>query len=526
MNGASLAQVLRYVTHAIEAHKDLLCELDGEVGDGDHGVSMTIGMRAARQALEQLTAPSPESCFAAIADAFADEVGASSGVIYEAAFAAAAQAAHGLPAVEHSEHWDRIFSAMAHAVQATGGAELGDKTMLDAWLPASQALHEACLAGGNEEACLTAAANAAAKGVEQTVNLIPRRGRASLLGERARGHRDAGATSAYIIIRALRDGARCPGGPHLPPHQPLEFPNKNAFQQRLAPWRPSVLTWQAYAPYLALGGTLSRVLEDIAALEFFASVELPAVETALERRKIRRWVDSQGWRVMVWASDNQAAEHLNLAAREAGARKAALDRFCRLLGEAAECGATRFGFCSPPDCESGDRPAAIERLTHELITLGQEAEKRGVALIFEGLDCHAHKKGLLGSAAELDQMARTVRAGVPSFGLVWDAAHTALNGEDLLATYRAIAPHVVIAHFSDAVLDRKSSNFGDRHLPIGSGSVMSPSNIKAVVQLLRQEHRRDGADLFIAVEEYSTEYGWAAHTLLRRAWSYVEDSLK
>ena len=520
-----MAQVLTYVTHAIEAHKDLLCELDGEVGDGDHGVSMTIGMRAARQALLQLTAPTPERCFAAVSDAFADEVGASSGVIYEAVFAAAARAVRGLHAIERAEHWDSIFTAIAAAVQETGRAELGDKTMLDAWMPAAQALHQARVSGQDLEACLSAAVEAAGQEVIRTAQLIPRRGRASLLGERARGHRDAGATSAYLIIRALRDGANAPGGPSLPPERPPMFPDKTTLDERLAPWQPSVLTWQAFAPFLALGGTLPRALEEIASFGFFSAVELPAVRHETERKKIRRLVHSQGWQAMVWASDVQAAEQLNLAATDDDVRKRSRDRLRLLVREAAECGANRFGFCSPPDCGSADWIRALEILTAELITLGGEAEKQGVSLAFEGLDRHAHKKGLLGTASELDQMARRVRATVPSFGLVWDAAHAALNGEDLVASYRTIAPHAVIAHFSDAVLDRGSPNFGDRHLPIGSGSALSAGNIRAVVQAMRQEHRRDGAPLFVAVEEYSTQYGWRTRDVLQRAWTYVEGSL-
>lgn len=93
VNGALVAKALLHVAKKVEENKDYLCELDGEVGDGDHGVSMTIGMRAVTRAMKSLNdSVSPAEVFQAAADAYADEVGATIGPLYEAAFAAAADA--------------------------------------------------------------------------------------------------------------------------------------------------------------------------------------------------------------------------------------------------------------------------------------------------------------------------------------------------------------------------------------------------------------------------------------------------
>jgi phosphoenolpyruvate---glycerone phosphotransferase subunit DhaL len=207
MNATQLNSALIYVTRTIEANKDYLCMLDSEVGDGDHGVSMTIGMRAARKALSALKAATPEAAFSAIAGAFADEVGASSGIMYELGFAAAAQSIRGVGEITTADEWARIFTAIADAIQKVGKAEVGDKTMLDAWMPAASAAREAARTGREPVAALLAATNAAQAGVESTKNLLPKFGRASFLGERARGHQDAGATSALLIIKALHDYA-------------------------------------------------------------------------------------------------------------------------------------------------------------------------------------------------------------------------------------------------------------------------------------------------------------------------------
>ena len=175
------------------------------MGDGDHGVSMTIGMRTARKALQALQDPTPESAFRAVSEAYADEVGAASGVLYETAFEAAAKAAAGKSALNTAGDWAAIYEAIAHEMQTIGKAQLGDKTMLDAWLPAAQALRESANSGASAQDGMSKATAAAWAGVENTRNLIPKRGRAARLGERARGHQDAGATSAWLIIKMLEE---------------------------------------------------------------------------------------------------------------------------------------------------------------------------------------------------------------------------------------------------------------------------------------------------------------------------------
>jgi len=203
IDGHKVALALVEVANTIERNKDYLCALDSEVGDGDHGVSMTIGMRTARRLLAALQAPTPESAFRAVAEAFADEVGAASGALYEGGFTAAAKAVAGKLHLDTAEDWAAIFEAIAREMQMIGKAELNDKTLLDAWLPAAQALRQAAIEGAPLAEGLRRATAAAKAGVENTKHLVPKRGRASRLGERARGYQDAGATSAYLIIEAL-----------------------------------------------------------------------------------------------------------------------------------------------------------------------------------------------------------------------------------------------------------------------------------------------------------------------------------
>jgi phosphoenolpyruvate---glycerone phosphotransferase subunit DhaL len=203
MDGNQLRLQLIHVANVIEQNKDYLCELDGEVGDGDHGVSMTIGWRTARKALREAGDLTPAQALQMVSDAYADEVGAASGVLYETAFAAAARAAGDRGSLASAGDWADVFEAIAAEMQRIGKAQLGDKTLLDAWLPAAMAMRASATAGKSLKSGFAAATAAAMDGVQRTKDLIPKRGRAARLGERARGHQDAGATSAYLIIAAL-----------------------------------------------------------------------------------------------------------------------------------------------------------------------------------------------------------------------------------------------------------------------------------------------------------------------------------
>ena len=205
IDDAKVVSMLRRIAERIEAEKDHLCELDSAVGDGDHGVSMTIGMRAVTRNLDELESPSAAQAFHAAAEAYADEVGAAIGPIFEEIFAAIAKELAGEPDLEAPATWADVFDAVAESAQRTGGAKPGDKTLVDAWVPAAAAMRAAADEGADLGTSLQRASEAAWKGVRDTTDLVPRLGRASRLGERAKGHPDAGATSASIIIDVIRD---------------------------------------------------------------------------------------------------------------------------------------------------------------------------------------------------------------------------------------------------------------------------------------------------------------------------------
>ncbi len=192
------------IAAAIEAEKGRLSELDGVIGDADHGVTMSIGFSAVNEALSRLDHGSadPATVLTTSAKAFLNAVGATSGPLYATAFIRAAAAIKGRAVLDRDAAVDMV-TAMVKGIRDRGKADRGDKTMIDAWLPAAEAAEAARLAGRDLSECLDAALFAAQAGAEATKSMVASKGRASRLGERAIGHMDPGAASAVVILGAI-----------------------------------------------------------------------------------------------------------------------------------------------------------------------------------------------------------------------------------------------------------------------------------------------------------------------------------
>ncbi|MER8833578.1 dihydroxyacetone kinase subunit DhaL [Mesorhizobium sp. M0909] len=202
---AKLKRMFDAIAAAIDADKDRLCRLDGIIGDADHGIAMALGFGAVRDALDQIDASTePTALLNTAAKSFLNAVGASSGPLYATAFMRGAAAVKGKAILEDADVI-AMFRAMAQGIQDRGKAELGEKTMVDAWLPAAQAAGVAQEAGKSLSESLDAALAAAESGAEATKDMIATKGRSSRLGERSLGHVDPGAASAVTIVRAMRN---------------------------------------------------------------------------------------------------------------------------------------------------------------------------------------------------------------------------------------------------------------------------------------------------------------------------------
>ncbi|WRS30065.1 dihydroxyacetone kinase subunit DhaL [Actinomycetaceae bacterium MB13-C1-2] len=183
-------------------NRELLIDLDRQIGDGDHGENLDRGFTAVIRGEGLESAESGGDVLKYVAKTLLSTVGGAAGPLYGTAFLKAAQQ---FPEGElDADSVGKILTGAVQGIQARGKAETGEKTMVDAWLPAAEA---ASADGGDVVSALEAAANAASDGAEATKPLKATKGRASYLGERSRGHLDPGAVSSALILRAAADAA-------------------------------------------------------------------------------------------------------------------------------------------------------------------------------------------------------------------------------------------------------------------------------------------------------------------------------
>lgn len=196
---AGTSQIVRELAQVIVANKAHLSEIDGLIGDGDHGINMAKGFGRAGQRIEGKDLPLDQALLV-LSDVLISEIGGSMGPLYGFMFQGMANEIAGRPAIDAAGFSAAINAALA-GVRRTGSAQVGDKTLIDCLVPAVAAFDAARDAGF--DTALQRMSEAAVQGRDSTVDLVARVGRASRLGERSRGVPDAGATSCCLILTTL-----------------------------------------------------------------------------------------------------------------------------------------------------------------------------------------------------------------------------------------------------------------------------------------------------------------------------------
>ncbi|WP_069173883.1 dihydroxyacetone kinase subunit DhaL [Streptomyces griseus] len=186
---------------AVDREADRLTDLDAAIGDADHGTNLQRGFTAVTAALGGESPATPGAVLTLAGRQLISTVGGASGPLYGTLLRRTGRALGEAPEVSTGQLAEALGEGVA-AVAQLGGAQAGDKTMLDALLPAVQAL------GTSAEA----ARDAALAGAAATVPLLARKGRASYLGERSIGHEDPGAASSALLVGALVEAAGASGG--------------------------------------------------------------------------------------------------------------------------------------------------------------------------------------------------------------------------------------------------------------------------------------------------------------------------
>ena len=200
-NRDSVDIVLRLID-IIQKNKDYLGEIDGAIGDGDHGINMNKGFTMAGERIRTDKVESFSEGLSVLGDVLLMDIGGSMGPLYGTFFG---EMSESIAPVETftREDFGRMIEAGLAGIQSLSTAKVGDKSLMDCLVPACEAYRGEADKGSDFETCLRALQKAADEGWENTKDMVAMIGRASRLGERSRGTYDAGATSCHLILQSL-----------------------------------------------------------------------------------------------------------------------------------------------------------------------------------------------------------------------------------------------------------------------------------------------------------------------------------
>ncbi|WKY48895.1 dihydroxyacetone kinase subunit DhaL [Eubacteriaceae bacterium ES3] len=206
---ATKVEVLDFVrlfADKMTEHRQELTDLDQAIGDGDHGINMSRGMKAVMEKLPTFEEKAVDEIFKSVGMTLVSTVGGASGPLYGTAFMKAGMAVKGKEELSDQDIINMIHEAII-GIQSRGKAVKGEKTMLDSIMPALDAVKDSIENGDTIAVAISKGEQAAWDGVEYTKTIIATKGRASYLGERSLGHQDPGATSMAYLFQAAKEVA-------------------------------------------------------------------------------------------------------------------------------------------------------------------------------------------------------------------------------------------------------------------------------------------------------------------------------
>ncbi len=209
MTTVTKEQIVRWLeatAAVLDANKGYLTDLDSAIGDADHGTNMDRGFKKVMEKLPTVADKDIGNILKTVGMTLISSVGGASGPLYGTFYMRGGMAADAKEELSGEDLVNLLQGAVDGVIQR-GRAQPGDKTMIDALLPALTVLKEAA-ANRDILAAVAAAVAAAEQGMKDTIPLQARKGRASYLGERSIGHQDPGATSSYLILNALLEVLR------------------------------------------------------------------------------------------------------------------------------------------------------------------------------------------------------------------------------------------------------------------------------------------------------------------------------
>lgn len=188
------------ISRQLSAHRDDLNQLDSALGDGDHGTGISTAFEVAVRAIDAIDYPTLEDVWKTTATVLMNRMGGASGALFGTFFLKGVRFTKDKTCLSKAD-LNEILLAGLDGVKQRGKSDVGDKTMVDALQPAV----EAFIASDNLSEGWRQSAIHARQGAESTADLVAKHGRAKFIGERARGHQDAGATTIALMFEAIQD---------------------------------------------------------------------------------------------------------------------------------------------------------------------------------------------------------------------------------------------------------------------------------------------------------------------------------
>lgn len=207
LTAAQAKDLLLHVAADVIAAKEMLCDADRNIGDGDHGIGMANGFEAAKSALEEGSFDDVYTVFSTVGRTMIRVMGGASGIIFGLLFYAGSKNMPPKSEITTAE-FSEIFNKALAEIKAKGQAQLGDKTLIDGLQPAVVAMQQSAANDEDFQSLMHNAALAAESGKEASKDYIARHGKAKTLGERAVGYPDAGCVTLTVITGAMDDWAQ------------------------------------------------------------------------------------------------------------------------------------------------------------------------------------------------------------------------------------------------------------------------------------------------------------------------------
>ncbi len=208
LNIIDIKKIIKITAETVLENEKHFCDLDAVTGDGDFGATLAKGFRAILNDLDSLAKDDIGELIKSMGLTMMDVCGGATGSLWGSGFRAMGKSAKGKTEVDLSDI-SEMTESFIKGMQKVGGAELGDKTLLDALIPAAESMEKDAASGTAIPSAMKNAGEAAASGAEETKKMKARKGRATYLGERSLGHPDAGAEAINVLFKSVNDNFFC-----------------------------------------------------------------------------------------------------------------------------------------------------------------------------------------------------------------------------------------------------------------------------------------------------------------------------